>query len=423
MKALIIPLLFVGATLFPTARSLAQMESPPSFSVESNEVLVPTSVYDMTLMDLPAHSDRDASSDEVRNLTAKNFHLFQDGKEQVIRSVTSRVSPLFLRVNDNLGPHNEYSDTPRAKWRTQDLPGWGVPPGLQVYVIAYVPPESPLGSCHRIKVEVDRPNSVVFARSEYCNTQHSPSDSLNGTRFGREMEDHAASDKAGKIGLSLQAGLFYAEANNSRVDIALEFPWNVVNRESERSGRVYATIGILGMVYRKDRTLVARFSDLGCCSLDLPTFVRGGLQYPQTPEGQEKANLPTAYETQVDLPPGEYYLAVVLSDGLKFGRIERSLTVESYDRTQLGISSLVLCKRFHAAAAKAELPANFAPEYVPLASNGVEFTPAGDTTLRRGVPLFARRGPREPLFAYFEVYEPLLTKQPETTVQTRRSGD
>jgi len=54
MKALIIPLLFVGATLFPTARSLAQMESPPSFSVESNEVLVPTSVYDMTLMDLPA---------------------------------------------------------------------------------------------------------------------------------------------------------------------------------------------------------------------------------------------------------------------------------------------------------------------------------------------------------------------------------
>src|SRR5258708_4149789 len=115
MKRLTVALLLECATLLSSPAAHSQTESPPSFRVESNEVLVPTSVYDMTLMDLLAHSDRDASSDEVRNLTAKNFHLFQDGKEQVIRSVTSRVSPLFLRVNDNLGPHNEYSDTPRAK--------------------------------------------------------------------------------------------------------------------------------------------------------------------------------------------------------------------------------------------------------------------------------------------------------------------
>jgi predicted phage tail protein len=87
------------------------------------------------------------------------------------------------------------------------------------------------------------------------------------------------------------------------------------------------------------------------------------------------------------------------------------LNIDSYDGKQLAISSVILCKRFRDAtvAAQEATAVNLAPRYVPLVSKGVQFTPTGDTTFRKG----------EPSFAYFEVYEPLLTGTPAATVQTQ----
>ena len=109
--------------------------------------------------------------------------------------------------------------------------------------------------------------------------------------------------------------------------------------------------------------------------------------------------------------PGEYDLVVVLSDGAKFGRVQAPLDIEYYNQKQIGVSSIALCKRFEdaASALKEAKAADLAPAYVPLLSKGVKFTPVGNTRFRNG----------ESLFAYFEVYEPLLSSQPTTTVQTR----
>lgn len=73
------------------------------------------------------------------------------------------------------------------------------------------------------------------------------------------------------------------------------------------------------------------------------------------------------------------------------------------------LSSLALCKRLRdaAVAAKEAAAANFAPQYVPLVSKGIWFTPAGDTNLEKG----------EPLFAYFEVYDPLLAQHRAPSVE------
>jgi hypothetical protein len=86
-------------------------------------------------------------------------------------------------------------------------------------------------------------------------------------------------------------------------------------------------------------------------------------------------------------------------------------TLDSYDGKQLAISSVMLCRRFRNAAVAAQEAAavNLAPKYVPLVSKGVQFTPTGDIHFKKG----------EPLFAYFEVYEPLLTGTPITTIQTQ----
>ncbi len=119
--------------------------------------------------------------------------------------------------------------------------------------------------------------------------------------------------------------------------------------------------------------------------------------------------LPARYETQIDLEPGEYDLRVVLSDGSKFGRAKAHLLIEPYDREHLSMSSVVLCRRFRIAsvATQEAAAANLAPQYVPLVSKGLQFTPSAETQFRKG----------KPLIAYFEVYEPLLATQPKAKVQ------
>lgn len=61
-----------------------------------------------------------------------------------------------------------------------------------------------------------------------------------------------------------------------------------------------------------------------------------------------------------------------------------------------------MCKsiRSAAVAAKESAQANFAPQYIPLVSKDILFSPSGDTSFAKG----------ESLFAYFEVYEPQLAE-------------
>jgi hypothetical protein len=124
------------------------------------------------------------------------------------------------------------------------------------------------------------------------------------------------------------------------------------------------------------------------------------------------------YETQLSLPPGEYNLRVVLTDGKRFGRAEIPLTVEAFDRKTLAISAVSLCHQIQDASAyspqhppklpgawTAKLPAN----YLPLVSQDIEFKPTGNTRFKEA----------ETLYTYFEVYEPLLVGQSPATVEIR----
>ena len=58
------------------------------------------------------------------------------------------------------------------------------------------------------------------------------------------------------------------------------------------------------------------------------------------------------------------------------------------------------------AAVETAAAVNFAPQEVPAVSKGIEVTPTADTRFKMG----------EPLYAYFEVYEPLMAGQPTPTV-------
>jgi len=363
----------------------------------------------------------------IDGLTAKNFHVFADGVEQQIQSVSARAWT-WDWVRDTLGFHHAWSYTPLGKWSARDLVVWARPTGFlpRYYLIAFAPPTSPEGSCHQLKVLVDSTDAEVFARDQYCNVQDYASDPLYGTPLGKLMETGVPSSRHHTIPLSLQAASFYTGTNTARVDIALELPMDFyITYASASSPGIQFTsahlkyewkdlnaIGVLGMVYKKDGVLAKRFSDLGCCARAYPEL---WLAYSgQGPHEEDQRfewdpiNLPTRYEAQIDLPSGEYNLVTVLSDGPNFGRVAEPLNIDAYDGAQLALSSVVLCKRGRDAAVAAQeaAAAHLAPKYVPLVSQGVQMTPAADLRFRAD----------EPLVAYFEIYEPLLLSQPATTV-------
>jgi hypothetical protein len=284
------------------------------------------------------------------------------------------------------------------------------------YLIAYGLPNSPEGSCHQIKVEVNRRNVLVAARNEYCNRKHAASDPLNGTSLDERMERELAVRKNNNVDLSLLAIALYTNSDAARVHIALDWPW--------KSLRKSTTKGILGLVLRKDGTLVTRFSDLadreGVPNRELPPD-----RYSYLPDvtGAE-----SRYETQLILPRGEYDLRVVLSDGTKFGRAELPLTVYNSDKKGLAMSAVSLCKQIsdvsafspqHAPKLPGSWSAKLPRSYVPLVAKDIEYKPTGNTRFKKG----------ETLYTYFQIYEPSLggwtpaTVQMQTRIFDLRSGE
>jgi hypothetical protein len=478
---------FAQAKRSPSDSGQTAATAPP-VTVESNLVVVPVFVYDPARMaqapkdELPcARADvtaffsiptrqpylpTDCDVTEVHGLTVKDFRLFQDGAEQQIL----RMDPgaWWTLVRDNLGWHMQSSDTPRGIWGLSELSAVKKVPVInrEFQVLAYVPKTARDG-CHRIRVEIDRPNLLVFARNQYC-TGQTPSDPLNETDLGKELGRALVSEKRGKIPLSLQAGTFYTSGNQSRVYVSVQFPWKDLYRKWDTSNwTLYARIAVMGIVRRTDGSIAARFSDLLYPSY-WPTFDQGGTKFiawekatselsggiPRQLNGAGSSLslgssdssygndtlaltfrnaagvikpdvasievaldssdpfwIPTRYKTQLDLPPGEYKLQVVLSDGWNLGLVEMPLTVAAYDRKELAVSSVVLCKRLRDAgvAAKEAAVANFAPQYVPLVSKGIEFSLSGDTKFAND----------SHFFAYFEIYEPVLAQEPATSVKVQ----
>jgi hypothetical protein len=485
----LLPSLAFGQTKPSTSGSMNLPASPATVKVESNLVLVPVFVYDpartaeapkdelpcaratvvefFKLLPTEPYLPTDCDVTEVNDLTAKDFRLFQDGAEQQIVRMDSGA--WWTLVRDNLGWHMESSDTPRGRWSLSELSTIKRVPVINrdFHILGYVQPSSTSG-CHSIKVKVDRPNLLVFARNQYCAGQ-TPSDPLYGTAEGNKLERDLSSDKSGKIPVSLQTTAFYAGENKFRVDVSFEFPWKDLYHKWDSSNwTLYARIAVMGVVRRTDGTVAARFSDL-LYPPYWPTFDQGGAKFIAWEKGSSELSgaiprevngpassmvlgssdssngnntlaltfpnaagviapnveaietaldssdpfwMPTGYETQIDVPPGEYTLQIILSDGWKLGRAETPLTIDANGGKQMAMSSIALCKRLRDAdvAIKEDAAADFAPQYVPLASKGLEFIPAGDTMFKNS----------EALFAYFEVDEsPVAKPTDKFTVQMR----
>ena len=406
-KAARLVLLDVGILGLGAAVGLAQTEGPAAIRVESREVVVPVFVVDKSVVHPLGDSWHIGTTyyrewdKEITGLEAQDFHVFEDGVEQPIQNVTVEL-PRVWNVMDNVSHHTESSCTPRGIWVNPDLlPQLKLGATLwllHVYLVSYVPPAtSPDGSCHQIKVKVDHRDATVYARNEYCRTKNEMHDPLGGMELGKRMEDFVGSPKDGKFPVSVQVSSLFGSSEASRVEVAAEFPSNVLMRRW-KGVKLDATIGVLGLVYDREKAVAVRFSDLACHPSMLGDAYRGQIPLPDNVRKEyEYQVIPSGYRTQIELAPGDYELKLVVTDGEKFGRVELPLRVEGFDRDRLAISGIILCKRYHMVPDK-PVEAARAPQYVPLVSNGLEFTPAGDTHFLKS----------DRLISYFEIREPLL---------------
>ena len=390
----------------------AQEGGGATIHLESKQVLVPAMPYAKLSQPAPDSHWLDPEGRSIlAGLTAKDFHLFQDGAEQTIDSVTYGAWP-NRSVADNVGCYLEQFTAPGVRWRGGDFPPHQCPtlgePG-QFYLIAYTPPATRAGSCHKINITVDRPDSVVYGREAYCNTPNSSSiDRLAGTKFGEEMEAKLRSAGEGMLPLSMQVGYFYVSPQTTRVHISLDFAPSSLKLSME-NGRIWADLSVLGIATCAGQQFPERFSDSNEFGLDATQGRRAGSKSKISPRLLKVVM--QHYEKQIYLSPGDCELGVIFGDGTDYGRTSSSLRLAPYDGKRIGISSIVLGDRFHDAIAKpAAGGANVLDaEFSPLSADGLELTPKGTVRFKKG----------QEIAAYFEVYEPPRDGMPKAKAEIR----
>src|SRR5205085_67510 len=90
----------------------------------------------------------------------------------------------------------------------------------EFYILGYVPQETPEGSCHTLKVKLNRGGLNVRSRSGYCNAR--TSNPLEGKPVEKQLELRAAAAQAGSIHGVMQTPYFYTGPNVARVNLAME---------------------------------------------------------------------------------------------------------------------------------------------------------------------------------------------------------
>jgi VWFA-related protein len=255
----------------------------------------------------------------------------------------------------------------------------------EFYILGYAPPDTPEGSCHTLKVKMNRGGINVRARSGYCNVR--TANVLEGKPVEKQLEAHAAGAQAGSIHAAMEAPYFYSGPNTARVNLAMEIPSDSFQFNKEK-GKYHANLNVLGIAYRSDGTIGAKFSDT--VNLDL-----------EKDEWKEFTKSPYRYENQFDAGPGSYKLTVVLNNGGdSFGKFESPLSIDAFDGKHFSLAGVVLSNTVEQVNDIPEsLDSVLMEDRKPLVVKGMQIFPSGSNRFKH----------TDSVVVYSEVYEPALT--------------
>jgi hypothetical protein len=264
----------------------------------------------------------------------------------------------------------------------------------QFYVLGYVPHETEEGSCHTLKVKLNKGGMEVRSRSGYCNVR--PTDPLEGKPLEKQMEAQATGATVGTIHASMQAPYFYSAPNVARVNLTMEIPGDAVVFNKDK-GKYHANVNILGIAYKPDGSVGARFSDTLNMEMekdDWKEFTKG----------------PYRYQNEFDAAPGNYKLTVVLSSGGQgFAKLETPLQIDAYDGNKFTLGGVVLSASLQRVdEIPTEVDAALLEDRKPLIVKGTQITPAASYQFKK----------TDNITLYSEIYEPLLKTAPTTRIAT-----
>jgi VWFA-related protein len=255
----------------------------------------------------------------------------------------------------------------------------------EFYILGYVPQETPEGSCHTLKVKLDRGGTTVRSRSGYCNVR--AVNPLEGKPLEKQLELRAAGAQSGSIHGALETPYFYTAPNVARVNLAMEIPSDSLNFNKDK-GKYHASVNVLGIAYKSDGSVGARFSDT--VNLDL-----------EKDEWKEFTKTSYHYQNQFDAAAGTYKLTVVLSGGGDtFGKFETPLQIDAYDGKHLSIGGIAMT---NSAQRISDIPTGLdsvlLEDRTPLVIKGMQVVPSASNRFKR----------TDNVIMYTEIYEPLLT--------------
>jgi hypothetical protein len=257
----------------------------------------------------------------------------------------------------------------------------------EFYILGYSPADTPEGSCHTLKVKMNHGGLNVRARSGYCNVR--TVNVLEGKPLEKQLEARATGTQSGSIHGALQLPFFYTAPNTARVNLAMEIPSDSFQFNKEK-GKYHANLNVLGIAYRPDGTVGAKFSDT--VNLDL-----------EKDEWKEFSKGSYHYENQFDSTPGSYKLTVVLSaGGDSFGKFESPLSIDAYDGKNFTLGGVALTNSVQKLGDIPEtLDSVLLEDRTPLVVKGMQIVPSGSNRFKH----------TDNVVVYTEVYEPSLTAE------------
>jgi hypothetical protein len=260
------------------------------------------------------------------------------------------------------------------------------------YVLGFVPQASAEGSCHTLKVKMNKGGTEVRSRSGYCNVR--PTNPLDGKPQEKRMEAQAGGSTPGTIHASMQAPYFYAAPNVAEVNVSMEIPGESIVFNKDK-GKYHANVNVLGIAYKPDGSVGARFSDV--LNLEM-----------EKDEWKEFTKQPYHYQNQFDAAPGAYKLSVVLSSGGEgFAKMETPLQIDAYDGNKFMLGGVVLSSSVQRIdEIPTEVDATLLEDRKPLIVKGMQINPSASYQFKKG----------ESVTLYSELYEPLLKTDPGTKV-------
>jgi VWFA-related protein len=255
----------------------------------------------------------------------------------------------------------------------------------EYYTIGYAPSDlSHDGSYHNIKVRIDTKGLQVRARNGYYDTKGI--DALAGKTEARALEAQLASSQAGNTRMTAEASYFYTAADEALVNVALALPAEAFNFDKEKKS-FKCGVTILGVAYRADGSVAARFSDSRPLEFDKQQY-------------KDFSATGFTYRSGFDIAPGQYTLKIAVGTGGNgVAKQDIPLTVQAYNGKQFSISGLVLSNQFQPVSQSAvTLDEALLEDQKTFVAQNTEIQPSASNSFKSG----------QPLALYVEVYEPEL---------------